>query len=324
MEPIKAWQTFDNSGPDGLSLNAIRMPHPAAGEILVAVEAAALNFSDMLMISGAYQVQPPLPYTPGQEVAGTVIESGPDVTFQPGDRVAGKLICGGFAEQAIVREDMAFAVPQQMKTREAVALPIVYTTAMVALTESTRVKTGETVLIHAAAGGVGLAAVQIAKAFGATVIGTAGDDKKLAVVKEFGADLVLNYRDDDWIGVVRAFNNGRRADIIFDPVGGETTLNSLRCLAREGRLLIVGFASGSVPKIPAHYLLLKRASAIGVYWNHDYDGEMLERVTKRLLVLYAGGKIKPLVRTYEGLAALPQALADLSQRRSIGKLVLAI
>jgi NADPH2:quinone reductase len=324
MESIKAWQTFDNSGLDGLSLNTINVPHPAEGEILVRVRAAALNFSDLLMISGDYQIQPPLPYTPGQEVAGTVLEGGPGVTFQPGDRVAGKVICGGFAQQALVREDMAFAVPQQMNMREAVALPIVYTTAMVALSESTRIKTGETVLIHAAAGGVGLAAVQIAKALGATVIGTAGDDKKLAVVKEFGADLALNYRDDDWIGVVRAFNNGRRADIIFDPVGGDTTLNSLHCLAREGRLLIVGFASGTVPKIPAHVLLLKRASAIGVYWNHDNDGEMLERTTNHLLDLYAKGKIKPVVRTYEGLTALPQALADLGQRRSFGKLVLVL
>ena len=324
MESIKAWQTFDNSGLDGLSLDMINIHHPAAGEILVVVEAAALNFSDLLMISGSYQIQPPLPYTPGQEVAGTVIETGPGVTFQPGDRVAGKVIYGGFAEQAIVREDMAFVVPQQMDMQEAVALPIVYTTALVALTESTRIKVGETVLVHAAAGGVGLAAVQIAKALGATVIGTAGDDKKIAAVKENGADLALNYRDDDWIGVVRAFNNGRRADVIFDPVGGDTTLNSLRCLAREGRLLIVGFASGSVPKIPAHYLLLKRASAIGVYWDHDYDGEMVKRTTKRLLDFYSDGKIDPLVRTYDGLAALPQALTDLGQRRAIGKLVLTI
>ena len=234
------------------------------------------------------------------------------------------MLWGGFAEYALVRADIAIPLPDSIPFTKAAALPVVFTTAMVALTESTQVKAGDNVLIHAAAGGVGLAAVQIAKALSAYVVGTVGSDEKCKLVQEQGADLVLNYRDDDWAQVVRQLHAGHRADIILDPVGGDTTISSLHCLAREGRLLIIGFTSGTIPNIPAHLLLLKRAQAIVVYWNHDYDGEMIARTTARVIEFYNQGQIRPLVGSYYGLESLPQALSDLAGRRSVGKLVVTL
>lgn len=321
---MQAWRSRINSGADGLTLASMSIPEPSEGELLVKVRTAALNFSDLLMLAGKYQVQPPLPYTPGQEVAGIVIEAGANTSFKPSQRVASKMLCGGFAEYALVRADMAIPIPETMPFAEAAALPVVYTTAMVALTESTQVKDGDHVLIQAAAGGVGLASVQIAKALGAYVIGTAGSDEKCKVVLEQGADMALNYKNDDWVNIVRQLHDHHRADIIVDSVGGEVTINSLHCLARKGRLLIIGFASGTIPKIPAHLLLLKRAQAIGVYWNHDYDGEMIARATTRVIDLYNQQKIRPLVHSYDGLESLPQALTHLAERRSVGKLALTL
>ncbi len=283
---MQAWQSSANSGIQGLSLTILPIPEPGPEELLVQVQAAALNFSDLLMVAGKYQIRPPLPFTPGQEIAGTVVKAGLNTGFEPGQRIASKVRWGGFAEYAIVRADMAITIPDTMSFAEGAALPVVYSTAMVALTESTQVKTGETVLVHAAAGGVGLASVQIAKALGAFVIGTAGSDEKCNLIRKNGADLALNYRNDDWIQSVGEANDGRGADVILDSVGGNITTGSLRCIAWEGRLLIVGFTSGSIPAIPAHRLLLKRAQAIGVYWSHDRDQEMLVRVIAGLIDFY--------------------------------------
>lgn len=311
-------------GHAALALVPFELAPPGAGQLLVEVKAAALNFSDILMIDDKYQVKPPRPFTPGQEVAGIVIAAGPGTRFKVGDRIASKIEWGGFATHAIVRDDMAIAVADGRPLVESAALPVTYTTSYVALTESTSVRAGETVLVHAAAGGIGLAAVQIAVALGATVIGTAGSAEKRALVMRHGAAHCLDYSSPDWMDECMVLTGGRGVDAVVDPVGGDVTLQSLRVLALGGRLLIVGFASGTIPKIPAHRLLLQRISAVGVYWNHDTDGKMLARVKQRMSADLAAGSIRPLVDLRDGLQALPKALEDLAARRTTGKVVLRI
>ncbi len=321
---MRAWVSGATQGLDGLALEDIDRPAPAEGRLLIKVDFAALNFSDILMIADRYQVRPPRPFTPGQEVAG-IVESAPEGSgWAPGDRIASKVDWGGFAEFALVRADMAMAIPEGVDLARAVALPVVYTTAMVALSECVTVASGDTLLVHAAAGGIGLAAVEIGKAKGARVIATAGSAEKLALAKAHGADHGIDYRDEDWVGAVRSITKGAGATVILDPVGGKIGEDSLRCIARDGTLLIVGFASGRIPKLAANRLLLKRAAAKGVYWNHDDDGPMLARVADQLMELLGDGRIDPLVDDRYGLEDLPEALDCLKDRRSVGKLVLRV
>ena len=261
---MRAWQSTE-PGLGKLELADVSCPRPGKGQALVKVETAALNFSDLLMIEDRYQVRPPRPFIPGQEIAGTVAAFGEGCALTLDQRVAGKVDWGGFAEYAVMRGDMAINIPDRIAADAAVALPIVYTTAMVALTESTQIKLGETVLVLAAAGGIGLAAVEIAHALGARVIAAASGADKGALAREHGADAAIDYRGGGWSKSVNALTDGRGADIIVDPVGGAATKEAMRALAWEGRLLVVGFASGEIPAIPANRLLLNRASAIGVY-----------------------------------------------------------
>lgn len=321
---MRAWISGETPGRGGLVLGERRRPDVAAGRLVVRVTASGLNFSDVLMIDGAYQVRPPRPFVPGQEVAGVVEAAPPGSGFEPGERVVAKVDWGGFAEYASVRPDMALRVPQGLDLTAALALPVVYTTSMVALTHCAVVRPGDWVLVHAAAGGVGLAAVEIAKARGARVIATAGGAAKLAVAAEHGADFGIDYRAEDFVAAVRALTGGHGADIVFDPVGGDVGEASLRAVARDGTLLVVGFASGRIPAFAANRLLLKRACAKGVYWNHDQDRELLERVGRDLMAMMRDGAIRPLVDDRYGFEALPQALDDLENRRSTGKLALRV
>lgn len=278
---MHAWRS-GTPGVDQLEQIDAAVPTPTAEEALVRVETAALNFSDLLMIDDRYQVRPPRPFIPGQEVAGTVVAAGERCGLKVGERVASKVLWGGFADYVAVRGDMAIPVPHGISLAAASALPVVYTTSMVALTESTTVKPGETVLVLAAAGGVGLAAVEIARHLGARVIAAAGGSDKCALAKAHGAHEAIDYRNDGWSEQVKTLTGGRGADIIVDPVGGAAAKEAMRVMAWEGRFLVVGFTSGEVPQIPANRLLLKRAAAIGVYWNHDRDAAMLARVSARL------------------------------------------
>ncbi len=316
-----AWIAGKSPGVENLETGSMPRPVAQAGELLIQVEAAALNFSDLLMIDDAYQVRPPRPFIPGQEIAGTVVEADQGTGPHVGDRVAGKVLWGGFSEYAALRADMAIPVPGSMSAIEAVALPVSYTTAMVALTECTSLAKDETLLVHAAGGGVGLAAVQVGRALGARVLATAGSAEKCAVAVDNGAAQAFNYRDDDWADQVRAAA-GDGVDVVFDPVGGDLAISSLKCLAYRGRYLVVGFASGDVPQIPAHRLLLNRLSAIGVYWDHDRDGDMLRRVTAQMLELCTAGHLRPLIGGTYPFGDLPRALEDLRNRSSVGKLVL--
>lgn len=228
-------------------------------------------------------MRPPLPFIPGQEIAGTV--SADSVRFRQGERVAGKVLWGGFAEQAVAREDMLIRLPKDVPFAEGASLPVIWPTAWIALHERARVRAGETVLVHAAAGGVGAAAVQLARAAGARVFATAGGADKLALCRELGAEEAFDYRAGPWLEPLFACTGGRGVDVVFDPVGGEITELSVKALARNGRLLIVGFAGGAIPAIKANRLLLKNASALGVYWNHDSDAALVARALDDVLAL---------------------------------------
>lgn len=323
-QKVRGWQSVA-PGLAGIAFRDDLCPdRPGAGELLVAVGAAGVNFSDILMLQDRYQVRPDRPFVPGQEVAGRVVEAGPGTAFKTGDLVAGEVETGGFSEYALLRDRAAVPIPNDYAMTDAAALPVAYGTAIVALTESTELEAGETVLVHAAAGGVGLAAVQVAKALGATVIATASTDAKQALALENGADHAIDYGREAWAEEVRTLTDGRGVDLVVDTVGGAVTRASLGCLARGGRLLVIGFASGEIPQIPANRLLLKRASAIGVYWNQDLDRALWQRAKARMAELVDAGAIRPVVDARHGLRDLPLALADLAERRSRGKLVLTV
>ena len=319
---MKAWIVEDTRAAAPLSWTEAPAPAPAPGMALVRVEAAALNFSDVLMVRGKYQVRPPLPFTPGQEVAGTVIAPAPGGRLKVGQRIASKVMWGGFAEQALVSEAMAIAVPDGMDIAAAAALPVVYPTAHIALLHHARLGPGEWVLVHAAAGGVGLAAVEIAAAKGARAIACVGGAEKAAIAREHGATEAVDYREAGWPERVKEITGGSGPAIVFDSVGGDITEQSLKCVAWGGRLLIVGFSSGTIPAIPGNRLLLRNAAAIGVYWSHERDAALVEATIADLLALYAAGKIRPHVDTRFTLAQLPEALEALQSRRSTGKIVL--
>ena len=319
---MKAWHCADAGGLADLALAELPPPAAGDGEVLVRVAAAALNFSDLLMLRGAYQVRPPLPFVPGQEIAGIVEKD--STLFRRGDRVAAKVLWGGFADQAIAREDMLIQLPRDVPFDEGASLPVIWPTAWIALHERARIRAGETVLVHAGAGGVGAAAVQLARAAGARVFATAGGTDKLALCRALGAEEAFDYRAGPWLEALLARTGGRGVDIVFDPVGGETTDLSIKALARNGRLLIVGFAGGAIPAIKANRLLLKNASALGVYWSHDTDAALVGRALDDVLSLRAAGKIRLLVGQRYPFADLPRALADLEARRTTGKSVIVM
>jgi NADPH2:quinone reductase len=261
---------------------------------------------------------------PGQELSGTVVEAAPGTGFQAGDRVAGKVNWGGFSSHASMRADMAIRIPPGVDFDIAAALPVAYTTAVVALTECTLVQRDETVLVLAGAGGVGLAAVGVARACGARVLAAVGGEAKMQLALQRGAHAAVDYTDPSWLDRTRAFDARGGVDVIVDPVGGTLARDALRCLGWMGRYLVVGFASGQIPQIPANRLLLKRASAIGVYWNHDRDGPMLRAVSERITGWLTDGVIRPHVGARFGLAQAPEAIAALQSRATTGKVILMV
>lgn len=320
---MKAWRSGDAPGIDGLELVETEPPSPGPGELRVRVEAASVNFSDLLMIGDRYQVRPERPFTPGQEVAGVVEAAGPGAAIRPGGRIASKLTWGGFAEQAVVRDDMAIRLPDALGFADGAALPVVYTTAVVALTETASVGAGDRVLVFAATGGMGIAAIQVAKALGARVVAVASGAAKEAVACAEGADAVIPSDAEDFVDRVMEATDGQGAGIVLDTVGGAATARALDCLAWRGELLVAGFLSGEVPKIPAHRLLLKGAAAKGVYWDHDRDRALVERAVGRVLEMVGSGAVRPRIDTRYRLADLPRALRALERRETVGKLVLA-
>jgi NADPH2:quinone reductase len=304
------------------------LPSPKAGEIKVKVASAGLNFADTLMISGQYQQKPDLPFTPGLELAGTVLEVGPGETrIKGGDRVMAAVDHGGFASQAIVRAADAVPIPSGMDPVTAGGFVIAYGTSYGALVWKARLKEGELLLVHGAAGGVGLTAVEIGKALGAKVIATAGGAEKCAVAREHGADWTIDYKTENVRDRVKAIAAGlgrEGADVVYDPVGGEIFEASLRCVAWGARLLVVGFAAGQVQKIPANILLVKNIDAQGFYWGsyRRHRPELILDCFAGLDRLYAAGRLKPHISHRFDLADFAQAFDILVARRSTGKVVL--
>ncbi len=313
------------SGPQSLNVEEVPDPKPGPGEVAIDVAAAGVNFADTLMVTGKYQEKPELPFTPGLELAGTVTALGPGVTgVATGDRVIGLVDRGAFAEVALVRADEVYPIPDSMDFDIAAGFPITYGTAHGALVWRADLKQGETLLVHGAAGGVGLAAVEVGKALGAEVIATAGGAEKLEIARAHGADQLIDYRSEDIRERVKALTGGRGADVVFDPVGGEVFMASLRAVAWGGRLLVIGFAAGKVPEIPANLLLVKNLAVLGLYWGayRQKAPALLRAQFETLTGWYAEGRLAPLVSHRLDLAEAGRALDLLLTRKATGKVVL--
>jgi NADPH2:quinone reductase len=325
-EVMRAWQVHEHGQAwDVLRLGQVPVPRPGAGEVRVRVLAAGLNFPDLLLCAGQYQERPPLPFIPGLEVSGEVVEAGPGAEYQVGDRVLGApMPAGGLAEQAILPAGGAFAIPAEMPAADAAALYITYQTAHFGLHRRAALQPGETLLVHAGASGTGSAAVQLGKAAGATVIATAGGPDKVRVCRQLGADVAIDYTAADLVDAVREATDGRGADVIWDPVGGDVFDASRRCIAFEGRLVVVGFASGRIPEAPPNHALVKNYSVVGLHWGlyRRKRPELIGQVHAELLKLYADGAIKPLVGQERPLDEAPDAYRDLAARQVVGKIVL--
>ncbi len=321
---MKAWLVEALTSEGSMRLAEVPDPDAGPGCYVVAVEAAGLNFLDSLMLRGLYQTKPPLPFTPGVEAVGRIVEAGEDTKLPVGTRVfvSGQ---GAYAERMTVQAAAADAIPEDIPASEAVSLfGIVYSTAWHALHNRAGLRPGETVLVHAGAGGVGSATVQLAAAHGCRVLATAGGAEKVALTRELGADLAIDYTVDDWVEVVRTHTAKRGVDVVFDPVGGAVGEKSLRCLAWHGRYLVVGFAAGPIPSLASNRLLLKEASAVGVFWGaaNAADPALRSRVHAAVLALYRESKVQPLVRSRFALADAESALASLAGRGSVGKVTL--
>jgi NADPH2:quinone reductase len=311
--------------PADLEYRDVPDPVPGAGEVLVETRAVGCNFPDILMLQGKYQVKPPLPFSPGHEIAGIVRGVGPGVArFRPGQRVIANLEWGGYAERAVTKVERVHAIPDAMPFDEAAALFVVYQTGYCALVRRASLQPGEWLLVHGAAGGVGLAAVQLGKALGARVIATAGTPEKLEIARQAGADVLVDYRTEDWVERVKAVTGGEGADVIYDPVGGDVFDGSTKCIAFEGRLLTIGFAGGRIPTLAINRVLLKNISVVGVHWGfyQRRGSPLVDEWTGAILKLYEQGRIRPVIyRTYP-LREAAAALQALAARESHGKVVL--
>jgi NADPH2:quinone reductase len=324
---MKAWQVRVLGEPqDALELAEVPRPVPGAGQLLVKVLAAAANFPDVLMCRGAYQVRPPLPFTPGVELCGEVVEPGPDVTgFTPGDRVIGAtmLPAGAFAEYALMDAARTVPAPAGLDDAEAAPFHLTYQTGWFGLHRRARLAVGETLLVHAAAGGVGSGAIQLGKAAGARVIGVAGGPQKAAIARQLGADVVVDRYAEDFVAVVKEATDGRGADVVYDSVGGEAFQKSTKCIAFEGRILIVGFASGVIPSAALNHALVKNYDILGLHWGlyEQLNPAAVLACQAELTRLAAAGLIRPLITERLPLAGVPDGLRRLGAGTTAGRLV---
>jgi NADPH2:quinone reductase len=321
-------------GIDDLAYEETASPALEPGTIRVAVRAAGVSFANLLFIAGKHQNRPSIPFIPGTEIGGVVSEIAGDVrtTLKLGDRVCAGLPSGGFAEEAIVDAANVFPIPDLLSFEGATLFPTIYATAYAGLKWRADLKPGETLLVHGAAGASGLAAVEIGRALGATVIATAGGARKVAAVREYGADHAIDYRSGGFRDRVLEFTGGHGADVVFDPVGGDVFDESLRCIAPLGRLLPIGFASGRIPHIPANILLVKNLTVIGLYWGFymawgkSKAGSSLRArvgvLFDELFGLYEAGKLRAPVDRSLPLAKFAEAMRSVESREVIGKIVL--
>jgi NADPH2:quinone reductase len=324
---VKAWQVTQHGEPEEiLELAEIPRPEPGPGQILVRVLAAAGNFPDVLLCRGTYQVKLPLPFTLGLELCGEVIGIGQGVTgFQLGDRVIGDtdLPDGAFAEYALMEATAALPAPRTLDDAEAAPFYVTYETCWLGLHHRARIAEGETLLVHAAAGGVGTGAIQIGKAAGARVIGVVGSPDKVSLAKEVGADVVVDRSAEDFVAVVKDVTNGRGADVVFDPVGGDAFVKSTKCIAFEGRIIVVGFSSGDIPKAALNHALVKNYDILGLQGRtyRFLETAAIRRHYAKLLELTESGAIKTVVTERLSLADVPDGLRRLAAGKTTGRIV---
>ncbi|PRB70523.1 alcohol dehydrogenase [Arthrobacter sp. MYb213] len=325
---MKAWSVTELGEPASvLELRDIDVPTPGVGQVAVRVLASAANFPDVLMCRGIYQVKPDLPFTPGREVCAEVVATGPEVTRAAvGDRVLGltTLPYGGFAQYALMDQSKVHQAPASLDNAQASCLFIGYQTGWFALHRLARIAAGETLLVHAAAGGVGSAAIQLGKAAGATVIGVVGGQAKAEYARKLGADLVIDRRSEDFVQAVKDATDGRGADVIYDPVGGDTYQRSTKCIAFEGRIIVVGFAGGEIQSAKLNHALVKNYSIMGIHWGlyNDRKPELVDQCHAELTKLADAGLISPFVSERFTLDGVPDALQRLADGQTVGRVVM--
>ncbi len=313
--------------PESLVLEELASPRPAGGEVVVSVKAASVNFPDVLIIQNKYQFKPPLPFSPGSELAGVVKEVGSGVTaFRPGDRVMAFTTYGAFAEEVKTEATRLLPLPEKMDFVTGAAFVLTYGTSDHALRDRAALKAGETLLVLGAAGGVGLAAIEIGKALGARVIACASSEDKLSVCREHGADATINYAAEDLRERIKTLSDGRGVDVVYDAVGGSYTEPAFRSLAWRGRLLVVGFAAGDIPKLPLNLPLLKGASVVGVFWGDFARREPGEYAASKnqLGRWHAEGRLNPHVSQTLPLERAAEAIKLLASRQAKGKVVVTM
>lgn len=312
-------------GPiDTLRVEEVDEPRPGPGEVVVDVRAASLNFPDALIVQGRYQVKPALPFSPGAELAGIVASVGEGVsTVRPGERVIGSPGHGGFAQRCVVPVARLTPLTEGMDFDTGAAFMLTYGTSLHALRGVARLQPGETLLVLGAAGGVGLAAIEIAKAMGARVIAAASSEDKLALCRQVGADATIDYQREDLRRRVEALTDGRGADVVYDPVGGAHAETALRATAWRGRYLVVGFAAGEIPRIPLNLALLRERAILGVYWGEAMrrDPAALRADMGQLLQWFDAGKVRPVISERVTLAGAADAIARMANRQVKGKVV---
>ena len=322
---MKAWRVSELGEPRKvMSLDAVPVPQPDAGRLLARVLGAAANFPDVLMCRGEYQVKPPLPFTPGVELCGEVVALGPGTSgFAVGERVIGASVLpsGGFAELALMDTATTFPAPAGLDNAQAAAFYIGYQTGWFGLHRRAHLQPGETLLVHAAAGGVGSAAVQLGKAAGAYVIGVVGGPEKAEVARALGADVVVDRHTQDFVDVVKDVTGGRGADVVYDPVGGDAYQRSTKCVAFEGRILVVGFAGGQIQSAALNHALVKNYSILGLHWGlyTKKDPALVRVCHDELSKLVADGLVKPLVSERLALDAVADGLQRLADGTTVGR-----
>ncbi len=322
---MHAWLCENPVGVDALQWKELPTPQPKAGEVLVEIKAASLNFPDLLIVQNKYQIKPPLPFVPGAEYAGVIAAVGPDVKhLQVGQSVACLSGTGGFGTHTIAPAALCLPLPPGFAHADAAAFIMTYATSHHALVDRGQVKAGETVLVLGAAGGVGTAAIQIAKALGARVIAAASSDEKCELCRSIGADATINYSREKLREAIAAATGGRGPDVVYDPVGGEFAEPALRSLAWRGRYLVIGFASGTIPSLPLNLPLLKGTSIVGVFWGSfsRHEPKAAAAVLAELAGWYGEGKIKPVIDRLMPMAQLKDAYQYMGTRGVKGKVVM--
>jgi NADPH2:quinone reductase len=324
---MRAWQVRELGDPESMVWTEVPLPEPGPGEVRVRNRAVGLNFFDILQVQGKYQVKPAFPFTPGAEIAGEVDTVGPGVKRCPrGGHVVAICHQNGYAEYTVVAVEKLWPMVDGIDFAQAAAMPIAYQTSFFALQERASLRRGEWLLVHAGASGVGMAAIQLGRAFGAQVIATAGSDAKLEFARQQGAGHVLNYGDAGWVEEVKRLTGGRGVDVVYDPVGGEVFELSTKCMAPGGRLLVVGFASGRIPSVAANRVLLKNLSVMGVFWGGYTQAhpEYIKKAQGDLERMLGEEMIRPVVSQRYALAEAPRAMRDLADRKILGKAALEV